>query len=175
MRKIILYIASSIDGRITEKDGGVDFLSQYPITEENNYGYNEFMEGIDTVIMGGRTYREMVSMDVAWPYEGKMIYVISHNDWGEKGSIKFITKNIIEAIGALRQQPGKDIFLVGGAQVIAMLLEAEIIDEMHICYVPAILGEGIPLFSNQPTESQWTLMESRVYSNGLLMVTYKRK
>ena len=53
MRKIILYIAASIDGRIAEPDGGIEWLSEFPITEEINYGYKEFMGSIDTIIMGG--------------------------------------------------------------------------------------------------------------------------
>jgi len=174
MKKIILYIASSIDGRIAEKDGSVDFLSQYPITKENNYGYNDFIAGIDTIIMGGRTYREIINMDMLWPYNEQMAYVISHNNWGDKENIRFITENLIETVNELRQQPGKNIFLVGGAEIVTMLLKAGLIDEIHICYVPVIVGEGISLFDDQPIGSQWKLMGSNAYENGLLMVKYKR-
>ncbi|NDV81622.1 dihydrofolate reductase family protein [Bacteroides sp. 51] len=174
MKKIILYIASSIDGRIAEKDGSVDFLSQYPITEENNYGYNEFIAGIDTIIMGGRTYREMVNTDMVWPYSEQMTYVISHNNWGDKENIRFITENIIETVNNLRQQSGKNIFLAGGAEIATMLLKSGLIDEMHICYVPVIVGEGIPLFDDIPMRSQWKLTENNAYGNGLLLVKYKR-
>ena len=61
MKKIILYIATSIDGRIAEPGGGTEFLSGYPITETMDYGYREFFDSIDTIVMGGRSWRETAS------------------------------------------------------------------------------------------------------------------
>lgn len=63
MRRIILYIAASIDGRIAEPDGGVSFLEEYPVNEEMNYGYDGFIAPVDTVIMGGNTYRRIIQME----------------------------------------------------------------------------------------------------------------
>lgn len=174
MKKIILYIAASIDGRIAEPDGGIEWLSEFPITEEMNYGYKEFMDSIDTIIMGGRSWRELSNMDAMGAYADKAVYVVSRHDWGEKENIRFITENVIEHITTLRSEPGKDIWLFGGGELIAMLLAADLVDEMQIAYIPSILGKGIPLFPEQPKESKWVLESSKLYNSGILKVDYKK-
>lgn len=175
MKKIILYIAASIDGRIAEPDGGIEWLSEFPINEEMNYGYKDFFASIDTIVMGGHSWREMSNLDAMGAYADKAVYVVSHHNWDEKENIKFITENITERIAALRNEPGKDIWLFGGGELISMLLAADLVDEMQIAYIPVILGEGVPLFPQQHKESKWKLIESKMYENSVLSVTYERK
>ncbi len=175
MKKIILYIATSIDGRIAEPDGSFDFLSEYPVSEEMNYGYKEFMASIDTIIMGGRSWRELDSMDAMGGYKDKLVYVVSRNNWGEKQNVKFITEDVTDRIAALRNEPGKDIWLFGGGELISILLASGLIDEMHLFYIPTILGKGIPLFPEQSAGTKWTLADSTSYPNGVLGVTYIRQ
>jgi Dihydrofolate reductase len=175
MKKIILYIAASIDGRIAEPDGGIEWLSEFPITNEMNYGYKEFMASIDTIIMGGRSWREMSNMDAMGAYADKTVYVVSRHDWGDNENVNFITENVIEQITNLRNEPGKNIWLFGGGELVSMLLAADLVDEMQIAYIPVILGEGIPLFPKQPKESKWKLIENRNYSSGIMMVEYQKK
>lgn len=172
MKKIILYIATSIDGRIAEPDGGIEWLSEFPITKEMNYGYKEFMTSIDTIIMGGRSWREMSNMDAMGAYADKTVYVVSHHNWGDKDNLNFITENITEKISALRNAQGKDIWLFGGGELISMLMNANLVDQMQIAYIPVILGEGIPLFPKQSISSQWKLANSLQYDNGVLSVNY---
>ncbi len=175
MKKIILYIAVSIDGRIAEPGGCTDFLSEYPVTEEMNYGYKAFFDSVDTLIMGGRTYRELDTMDAMGAYKDKAVYVISHYDWHGKDNVHFITGNVANRIAALRNEPGKDIWLFGGGELISMLLEAGLVDEIQLFHIPTILGKGIPLFPEQPTDSKWTFTGSIPYPNGVLGVTYQKK
>ncbi|MDR0660218.1 MAG: dihydrofolate reductase family protein [Prevotellaceae bacterium] len=175
MKKIILYIAASIDGRIAEPDGDIEWLSEFPITKEMNYGYKEFIASIDTIIMGGRSWRELSNMDAMGAYTNKSVYVVSRYDWREKGNIKFITENVIERIVDLRNETGKDIWLFGGGELVSMLLAADLVDEMRIAYIPVVLGKGVPLFPGQPKESKWELIESRSYSSGIIMVEYQKK
>jgi dihydrofolate reductase len=125
--------------------------------------------------MGGRTYRELLNMDIIWPYPEQMIYVVSRHDRGTTENIRFITENIIETISALRKEQGKDIWLVGGGELISMLLTADLINEMRVAYIPIILGKGIPMFPEQPKESKWELIGSRPYNSGVLMVEYQKK
>ncbi|MDF9830673.1 dihydrofolate reductase family protein [Parabacteroides sp. PF5-6] len=94
------------------------------------------------------------------------------NDWGEKENIKFITDNIVETIEALCQQSGKNIWLFGGGKTISMLLEADLVDEMRIFYVPTMLGKGTPLFPAHPQRSKWKLTGSKTYNNNILEVNY---
>lgn len=175
MKKIILYIAASLDGRIAEPDGGIEWLSEFPITEEMNYGYKEFMASIDTIIMGGRSWRELSNMDAMGAYADKTIYVVSRHDWGEKENIKFITENIIGRIDDLRNEPGKNIWLFGGGELVSMLLAADLVDKMQIAYIPVILGKGVSLFPEQPKESKWDIESSELHNSGILKVDYKKK
>lgn len=175
MRKIKLYIASSIDGYIADLDGGLDWLSKYPITAEFNYGYDIFFDSVDSVIMGGRTYRDILNMDVIYPYESKTSYVITRNKISSpKGNIHFITNNVIEIISDLKKKEGKDIWLVGGGEIVSMLLNYDLIDEMIITYIPVVLGTGKPLFPETKKESNWKLINSQSYDNSVLTVEYQQ-
>ena len=89
MKKIKLYIAASIDGYIARNDGDLDWLMKYPINLDTNYGYDDFYKSIDTVIMGGQSYRDILNMDVLWPYKDKETYVITHNPMGVKKKRSF--------------------------------------------------------------------------------------
>lgn len=175
MKKIILYIAASLDQRIAEADGGLEWLTEFPNPEKTDYGYKDLLASVDTVIMGGRTYREILNMDAIWPYPEQMTYVISHHNWEAKENVRFITENIIETISELRNEEGKNIWLVGGGELISMLLAANLIDEMHITYIPVILGKGIPLFPEQSKGSKWELIESMTLNSDVLVVKYSKK
>lgn len=174
MRKIKLYIAASIDGYIAGPGGDMDWLMEFPITSKENYGYDGFYETVDTVIMGGRTYREISCMPVVWPYKGKRTYIVTRNPMmmDNNKEYHYITENIIETVVGLKEKKGKDIWLVGGGELIAMLLDNALIDEMIITYIPTTLGNGIRLFPEYSKESIWTLKEANSYSNNVLQVIY---
>ena len=176
MRKITLYITTSIDGYIARENGDLDWLMKYPINAETNYGYDRFYESVNTVIMGGQTYRDILSMDVLWPYKDKTAYVITRNEMRPKDNVRFITENIIEIIDGLRKGEGKekDIWLVGGGRLVTILLNNDMVDEMIITVVPIVLGGGIPLFPDDPKESRWSIKGNETYSNGVIQITYKK-
>ncbi len=176
MKKIKLYIAASLDGYIARPDGDIEWLTGYPSPSNSDYGYKDFLTTVDTVIMGGRTYRDILCMDVIWPYKGMDNYVISHNTWENKEDIRFITENIVETVSGLREKEGKDIWLIGGGEIISMLLDADLVDELQIFHMPVMLGDGIRLFPpNKFKEAQWDLIESKAYDNGVLEAKYQRK
>ncbi len=176
MKKIKLYIAASLDSYIARPDGNLDWLLKYPTPEGSAYGYHEFYDSIDTIIMGNSTYQEILGMSTDWPYKDSMTYVLTRckDNLPRKENICCITGDIIATIRQLLQQEGKDIWLMGGGQAITLLLNNEMVDEMQICYIPVILGEGIPLFPNKPKETEWTLTDSAAYDTGILKVTYRK-
>ena len=174
MRKIKLYIAASIDGYIAGPDGELDWLSDYPITPELNYGYEDFFESIDTVIMGGRTYRDILNMDVVYPYKNKISYIITRNTINStKENIIYITNNIEDNISELKKEEGKDIWLVGGGEIVSLFLNQNWIDEMIITYIPILLGEGIRLFPSKTKESKWSLIQSQAFINSVVQTKYQ--
>ena len=124
MKRIILYISASLDQRIAEPDGGLEWLTEFPNTKKTDYGYKDLLASVDTIVMGGRTYRELLNMDVIWPYPEQMTYVVSRYDWGRKENIRFITEDIIETVSELRDQKekNKDILLVGGGELTSIFL-----------------------------------------------------
>ncbi len=140
MRKIILNIAASLDQRIAESDGSLEWLAGFPNPED----HKELLASVDTVIMGGKAYRELLNMEVVWPYQNQQTYVVSHHEWSADGNVSFITENVIETISELRNESGKHILLAGGGELLSMLLAADLVDEMRITYIPVILGNGIP-------------------------------
>ncbi len=74
----------------------------------------------------------------------------------------------------LKELTGKDIWLVGGGELVSMLLDANQIDEMHLCYLPIVLGQGISLFPNKPKETIWKLVSSKSFLSGAISTTYTR-
>lgn len=175
MKKIILYIAASLDQRIAEPDGSLEWLTGVPNPQKTNGEYKDLLASVDTVLIGGRAYRELLNMEVIWPYHEQMTYVVSRHNWGGGDKVHFITDNIIENISALRNEQGKDILLVGGGELTSMLLAADLIDEMQITYIPVILGKGIPLFPEQSKESKWELIKNQSHNSSALTLEYKRK
>lgn len=177
MKKIILYIASSIDGRIATADGGIEWLDTIPNPNHEDYGYEELMQSVDTILMGNATYRKILSFNIPWPYPGKRTYVIAHQERQQNPSpeeIEFITENVCDRIAALKSQSGKDIWLVGGGQVDALLASGNLIDEMRIFIAPTILGDGIPVFAGAINQNVWKLNECRRYDSGGVMLVYRK-
>ncbi len=173
MRKIKLYIATSLDGYIATPDGDLDWLTQYPNPYKSNYGYEEFHQTVDTVIMGGRTYHSILCMDVLWPYKGKETYIVTRHSSNNEQNIRFITEQVIENITQLKEKEGKDIWLVGGGELTSMLLNYNLIDTMIIISIPIVLGNGIPLFPNVSMTSNWNVINSHKYKNGVITTEYE--
>lgn len=176
MRKIKLYIAASIDGYIARSNGDLDWLMKYPINPETNYGYDDFYKSIDTVIMGGHTYDSILSMDVQWPYKDKESYIVTRRSLQivPDGTIKQISEDIINKIIELKKKPEKDIWLVGGGELISLLMNNSLIDEMIITHIPVILGSGISLFTDIRKESEWKAISSNVFDNGVTQTIYTK-
>lgn len=172
MKRIKLYIAISLDGYIARPDGDIDWLTEFPNPSKIDYGYKDFFESVDMVIVGGQTYRDIICMDVVWPYKSKTTYVVTRNPIDLNKEVKFITENIFDAICQLKRGEGRDIWLVGGGELTSMLLNENLIDEMIITHIPIILGQGIPLFPNSSKESRWNLKDCVLYDNHVYMTTY---
>ena len=167
MRNVKLYIATSLDSYIAGPNGEIDWLFT-----EGEFGYNAFMETIDTTLMGNETYKLIETFD-DFPYKSQTNYVFTrHPNAPEAPYVQFVSGDIVAFVQELKQQAGKDIFLVGGGQINAILLEAGLIDELQVFVHPIILGKGIPMF--QPTEKPhpWQLVETKAYERGLVELHY---
>ena len=171
MRKIRLFIAASLDGYIARTSGDIDWLFT-----DADYGYTEFYEQIDTLLMGRKTYEQVLTFG-EYPYPGKKAYIFSQRRLSEPNEfVEFITDNWITFLHQLREQPGQDIWLVGGGQLIQFCLKQGFVDELILAIHPLILGSGIPLIiQDKSLEVQLDLKQVKTYESGLLQVFYTVK
>ena len=177
MGEIKLYIATSIDGYIARKDNSIDWLESLDNPNQIDHGYGAFYETIDTVVMGRKTYEEVLGFGVDWPYPNCQTFVITTNkDFKTTTPHTAVLNSLDETtIGSLKQQSSKDIWLVGGGQIISAFLNLNAIDDMLITLIPIVLGEGLPLFPNSPNEKQFTLDSVEGFETGAVNLVYKRK
>jgi dihydrofolate reductase len=170
MRKMILYIAASLDNYIARADGKVDWLEAPELRlPGEDYGYAEFYRSIDTTLMGNRTYQAIQGFDVPFPYPDKTNYVFTRSEnFPESGEVTYISGDVAAFVRALKEKPGGDIWLVGGGQINTLMLEQGLIDRMILTLIPVLLGDGIPLFQGKSGETRFQPISGRYYDNGVV-------
>lgn len=174
MRKTILFIAMSLDGYIADYKGNVDWLAGENPGMNDMQSYDEFIKGIDTVIMGWNTYHQIhteLFVD-QWPYSSLTSYIITHRKKEDTNNIHFIQDDQINFIYDLKQKEGKDIWICGGAQIVHQCLKAQLIDRLHISIIPTLLGKGIKLFQENDKELKLTLIDT-IHYNGIVDLIYE--
>jgi len=166
-KKIKLFIACSLDGYIAKEDGSVDWLPQ-----SKDSGYDNFYKSIDTVLMGKKTYEQILTFG-KYPYKDKTSYVFTRNPNQKKKdeNVEF-TSEVEEFTKKLVLFLGKDIWLVGGSDLISTFLNLKFVDELILSVVPVVLGKGIPLFKNIKNEIKLELIKTTEYDE-LVELSYK--
>lgn len=173
-RRVIVYIAVSIDGYIAGENDDLQFLSVVEVPGED-YGYSEFIKTIDTVILGRKTYDKVMSIISEFPHQDKITYVITRKVVESNGTLNFYSGDLKELIGTLKSVSGKNIFVDGGAEIIHQLMEFDLIDEFILSVIPVFLGDGIRLFKENRPERKMTLLNSKSFSSGLIQSHYIRR
>lgn len=173
-RKTILYIATSLDGFIAKPGDNLEFLQLVEMPGED-YGYSQFYEQIDTVILGKRTYDWVMDQVGEFPHQGKETYVLTRKNLDPIGTVSFYSGDLNELISKLKSQSGKHIFVDGGAQTVHRFLKDSLLDEIIISIIPVILGEGIRLFQEGFPEKRLILLGSKNFPSGLVQVHYQIK
>ena len=177
MAHIVLYIATSRDGFIADKNGGVDWLP-LPETGED-FGFDDFVASIDVIAQGSRTYEQSLSFIESGivpdlPYQNKHMYVFTrHPMTTSRSDVTFIS-SIEDFLNILTTNPSiKRVWLLGGAELIASFQEYDLIDECIITIIPIDLHEGIAL--PQSIYDTITEVETKHYSQGIIEKRYLRK
>ena len=167
-----LFIAASVDGFIARDDQSVDWLFT-----DADYGYEEFYAGIETVVLGRKTYEQLLRWG-PYPYKGKRGVVFSRQKekTGQSDeNVTFTSEKPVDFLQSLPEGSG-DVWLVGGGKLIRAFASAKLIDEYHLFIHPRVLGSGVTLFApTQNTEQVLTLTDAVPYSNGLVRLSYVRK
>ncbi len=177
MRKIIVYIATSADGFIARKDGGIDWLERPQI--KGNYGMGAFYKSIDTILWGRKTYDLVLQFEKegkGGPDDFREIrnYAFSRRPPRKVArGFEFVKEPIKKFAKRLRAQKGKDVWMMGGGGIIASFLDEGAIDEFIIHVIPVFIGEGVPLIAPRHRTVPLKLISTKKYSDGVVRLHYE--
>lgn len=160
----------SLDGYIAGPDDNIDFLSTVDVPEED-YGYFDFVRGVDTVIWGRRTYDKLLTFGVDFPHPDKKVYVISRTRTGTDGPVEY-HGDVAQLVRNLKTGDGKDIYCDGGGEVVTELLRHRLIDRLIVSILPHLTGGGIRLFHDDRPEQALKFKRSVTYPSGLVQLWY---
>ena len=171
-RKVIVHIATSADGYIARKDGGIEWLTERP-APAGFYGIEAFTQSIDTKVLGRKTYEASLRMGAKFGSKDRTI-VFSRNPRPKDAppTVEFTDEAIDVFVNRLRESQGKDIWLMGGGEIIASFLDAQAIDEFVISVVPIFIGDGIPLIARRHLHVQLSLQSVERFEDGLVQLRY---
>lgn len=177
-RKIILDLAVTLDGFIEGTNGEVDWCIM-----DSEMGFINFLNQIDTILYGRKSYdlwgqytpeNEVTDIEKEiWELvHSKEKYVFSRTQKGTDNKAIFINDNILEEVNKLKNKPGKDIWLYGGASLITTFINLGLVDEFRLSVHPVILGEGKPLFNDIKQRLNLKVVNTRTFSSGVVQLIY---
>ena len=174
-RKVVLYISMSLDGYIASKNDDLSWLSIVE-SENEDYGYNAFNESVDTYIVGRKTYDIVLSLTGGDFPQAKVLhcYIITRNERKSENGVTFYNGEIAQLINDLKEKPGKDIYCDGGAEIVRLLMQDDLIDEYIISVIPILLGDGKRLFLGETSMLNLKALPSKQYKSGLVQLRYSR-
>jgi dihydrofolate reductase len=170
-RKIIVNIATSADGYVARTDGNLDWLTRRP-APKGFYGLPKFSRSIDAKILGRKTFDVSVKMGAHFSADD-MHYVFSRRPPASApAGVQFVTEPIRSFAEHLRKQTGKNIWMMGGGEIIGAFLDEGAIDQFIITIVPTFIGEGIPLIAPRHREVPLRLLSSQQFTDGVVQLHY---
>jgi dihydrofolate reductase len=174
--KASVFIATSLDGFIARADGGLDWLSGGESTStEQDFGYQEFMDSVDTIVIGRNTFEPVLTFD-AWPYSGKKVVVLSSGPSAVPphlaDSVEWLSLPPQHLVERLESQGATHLYVDGG-KTIQGFLNAGLINELTITRIPILIGTGIPLFGPLDHDVRLTHVATRQFENGFVQSRYR--
>ena len=192
--KCSVYMGSSLDGFIARKDGGIDWLDfDSPDESGNNergnddsgaddssyedYGFAEFMETVDLLLMGRHTFELLLTFD-EWIYGDTHLTVLSNTLGPEaiparmEGKVSITSGKPAEILEELAEKGVQHVYVDGGITVQAFIA-AGLIDEITIGLIPVLIGDGIPLFGPLDSDVHLQHIATRSFPSGLVQVKYR--
>lgn len=175
--KVTYYVAASVDGFIADAAGGLGWLSAVE-AEDEDYGYGEFLSSVDGLVMGRRTFEDILSFG-PWPYGNRPARVFSRRRKSERTEpgielpARFTDAPPVEAIRELEEAGVGHLWLVGGGALAGGFLEDGLLTDIVLSVVPVVLGAGVPLFHAMDPRRPLGLVSSRAFPSGLVQSTYQ--
>ena len=174
-RKIIVNIATSADGYVARPDGNLDWLTERPAPKDF-YGLPEFERSTDAKILGRKTFERSLQLGAHF-HADAVHYVFSRQPRPPSipAGVHFVTESIAAFTKRLRTQPGKNVWMMGGGEIIASFLDEGAIDEFVVTIVPTFIGEGIPLLAPRHREVALGLLGVQQFPDGVVQLHYEVK
>jgi len=186
MRKVILSTHVTLDGFACGPNGELDWHFENWNDEMEEY-VNKQTENVDTILVGRVTYEGMAAhwpkvvhnpdarrkdIEFAWLMNTlpKVVFskTLKKAEWNNS---RVVHNNISEEIFRLKRQPGNDMIMWGGVNIVQTFIQRRLIDEYNIWVAPVILGVGKPLFKDVQ-KLDLILTQSVTFSNGVVLFTY---
>ena len=178
MRKIVAGFATSIDGFIEGPNGEIDWI----IYDQEQYAeLADQWKKIDAMFHGRKTYeasikmKDQVSEEITNSVAHMKHYVFSKTLEKVEDNYILIKGDLKTEVEKIKNQPGGEIAVFGGANLLSSLMNYDLIDELSLAICPSVLGKGKPFFTNIEKRSDWSVKETKTYNSGLISVTYQRK
>ena len=169
-----VYIATSLDGFIADANGKIDFLDTFPFPENDDMGYYQFMNHVDAILMGRKSFETVLAFGIDWPYR-KLVFVWSQTlrtiPDNLEGKVKLISGDVNEVLDHIHQDGYLSLYIDGG-KTIQSLLKEDLIDEMIITTISVLLGGGVPLFGGLDSIVKFSCVDAKVYANGVVQCRY---
>jgi dihydrofolate reductase len=172
--KCKVYIATSLDGYIADKNNKIDWLMETPNPTNDDFGFSEFMDSIDALIMGKNTFETVNSFDCEWPYS-KPVYVLSSSlkeiPEDLENKVFLVNSSTEKLLKLMEEKAYKNLYIDGG-RVIQSFLKKDLIDELILTKIPILLGGGVPLFSHLDKELRFNHIKTEVLLGELVKSHY---
>ena len=171
-RKVIVRIGTSADGFIARPDGDLEWLTSRP-APAGFYGMSEFVKSIDTKVLGRKSYEASVRLGARFDERTRYIVFSRHPPADAPSRVEFVSDAIGPYVRRLKEQPGKDIWLMGGGELIASFLDEQALDELVLTVAPVFIGEGIPLIARRHRHTPLALQSADRFENGVVQLHYR--
>lgn len=167
-----VFIAASVDGYIARLDDSLDWLPDAP--EGEDFGYAAFMETVDALVMGRKTFEVVCGFGDDWPYAGKRVVVLSHGAPTVPAGVEVevLSLSPADVLAHLGADGCRRVYVDGG-KTLQAFLRAGLVREVIVTRIPVLLGEGIPLFGSLPADVPLTHVETRALPGGLVQSRYR--
>lgn len=169
---VSVFVGTSVDGFIARLNHDLDWL---PEGGGEAHGYDEFLAGIDALVIGRKTFKKVLTFD-PWPYGSKRVVVLSGQPLKLPSSISRTVEQMAgspaEIVARLAERGARNLYVDGGI-TIQRFLRAGLVDRLIITRVPVLIGEGIPLFSTLPHDIHLRHVATRSFPSGLVQSEYE--
>eukprot|EP01029_Cantina_marsupialis_P002188 TRINITY_DN119940_c2_g1_i1.p1 TRINITY_DN119940_c2_g1~~TRINITY_DN119940_c2_g1_i1.p1 ORF type:complete len:181 (-),score=67.37 TRINITY_DN119940_c2_g1_i1:809-1351(-) len=177
--KLIVYIASSLDGFIADKAEKVDWLNAIAGPPDAGARYMAFMDRIDCILMGRKTFQQVLDFDCEWPYS-KKVYILSNTLTEDnvpeelKSKAEIVSGTVSDVYESLKAKGYENVYVDGGS-VIKGFLELDLIDEMIITRVAILLGGGVSLFGDLDSAMDFEVVKTEILNERYVQSTFVRQ